>query len=199
MGNFWDERYGMEEFVYGEQPNEFFKQQLSKLNAGKIILPCDGEGRNGVHAAVCGWNVLAFDSSVAGRAKAMRLAISKNVVIDYEIGDATQIEFSENSVDVVAFIYAHFPPTIRQQIHRKAIAWLKPGGRIIIEAFNPKQLALNSGGPKEISLLYTENILQDDFKDLEIEVLESCTTELNEGKFHEGLAQVIRFVGIKRP
>ncbi len=198
MENFWNERYNREEFVYGEQPNEFFKEQLSTLIPGKIILPCDGEGRNGVHAAICGWEVLSFDSSDAGKTKAMRLANSKNVVLKYEIGDATEVEYTENSVDVVAFIYAHFTPTIRQKIHHKAISWLKPGGRIILEAFNPKQLALNSGGPKDIALLYTESILHDDFKDLEIGELKTCITELKEGKFHEGHAEVIRFVGIKR-
>ena len=29
--NFWDERYSSEEYVYGMEPNQFFKQVLDKI------------------------------------------------------------------------------------------------------------------------------------------------------------------------
>lgn len=32
---------------------------------------------------------------------------------------------------------------------------LRPGGRLVLEAFHPAQLALRSGGPKDLDLLYT--------------------------------------------
>ena len=195
--NFWNERYSEKEYVYGETPNAFFATQLNALQPGTIILPCEGEGRNAVYAAAKGWKVNAFDSSEAGKIKALQLADKRNVVINYAINDATVINYPENSADVVAFIYAHFPLAIRQQIHRKAIQWLKPDGKIIIEAFNPDQLKNNSGGPKELSMLYTEEILKDDFKELQIELLQTLQTTLNEGKYHKGVADIIRFVGIK--
>ncbi len=143
MKNFWNERYSIKEFIYGEDPNIFFAEQLNKLKPGKIILPCDGEGRNGVYAASCGWDVAAFDSSEAGKEKAIQLATKKGVTISYEIEDAQEVEYAENSVDVVTFIFAHLPPEVRKHIHQKAITWLKPGGRIILEAFNPDQLKNN--------------------------------------------------------
>jgi hypothetical protein len=40
--SFWNERYGQQEFVYGTEPNAFLKEQLAKLPAGKILLPCEG-------------------------------------------------------------------------------------------------------------------------------------------------------------
>lgn len=46
MKDFWNERYSREEFIYGKQPNEFFKEQLDKLKTGSILLPAEGEGRN---------------------------------------------------------------------------------------------------------------------------------------------------------
>jgi hypothetical protein len=48
MKEFWNERYANEEYAYGEEPNEFFKQELARLQPGRILLPADGEGRNGV-------------------------------------------------------------------------------------------------------------------------------------------------------
>jgi len=74
---------------------------------------------------------------------------------------------------------------------------LKPGGKIIIEAFNPDQLQNNSGGPKELAMLYTENIIREDFEGMEIELIQTTQTTLNEGKYHEGKADVVRFVGVK--
>jgi hypothetical protein len=197
MNDIWNERYSKEEYVYGEEPNVFFAAQLDKLKNGIIILPCEGEGRNAVYAASQGWIVNAFDTSEAGKTKAMQLASNKGVTIDYEIDDAVFVNYPESSVDAVAFIYAHFPPAIRKQIHHKAISWLKPGGKIIIEAFNPAQLQNTSGGPKDVSMLYTEEILGEDFTELNIELIETLQTTLQEGNYHQGKADIIRFVGRK--
>ncbi|MEP7109788.1 MAG: class I SAM-dependent methyltransferase [Ferruginibacter sp.] len=197
MKDFWNGRYGELEYIYGEEPNIFFAEQLHKIKPGKIILPCEGEGRNGVYAASQGWNVNAFDLSEAGKAKALQLANKKGVELNYIIEDANTVNYTENSVDAVAFIYAHFPPDTRKLIHQKAISWLKPGGRIIVEAFNPQQLQNNSGGPKDLSMLYTENIIKEDFGRLKIECVQMVRAELKEGKYHEGMSDIIRFVGIK--
>jgi len=198
MSSFWNERYREEGFAYGEEPNEFFAEQIDKLNGGVIVLPCEGEGRNAVYAASKGWEVNAFDMSVAGKSKALQLANRQNVRLSYTIEDATKVAYPLGSIDMVAFIYAHFPETNRKQIHRKAITWLKPGGRIILEAFNPSQLQNISGGPNDVSMLYTEGMLLGDFAELEIELIETIQIELKEGKYHQGKADIIRFVGVKK-
>ena len=198
MSNFWNERYSETAYIYGEAPNVFFAEQLSLLEPGTIILPCEGEGRNGVYAASLGWKVNAFDSSVAGKIKALQLADKKGVSIDYTVENAVAINYPPGGADVVAFIYAHFSPSIRKQIHQKAIGWLKPGGKIIIEAFNPDQLQNNSGGPKELSMLYTQEMIKDDFQGLNIELLQSFQTTLTEGKYHVGISDIVRFVGEKK-
>lgn len=197
MTNFWDERYSATEYIYGEEPNLFFAEQLKKLQPGNLILPCEGEGRNAVYAAQLGWDVKAFDLSDVGKTKALALAKRRGVEIDYVVDDATKVVYPENSADVVAFIYNHFPSAIRKGILQNAVTWLKPGGRIILEAFNTKQLQKATGGPKDIDMLYTEDIIRDSFAGLKIELLETLTVELNEGTYHEGDSDVIRFVGVK--
>jgi cyclopropane fatty-acyl-phospholipid synthase-like methyltransferase len=194
----WNERYSRTEYIYGEEPNKFLEEQLPKVQPGVIIFPCEGEGRNAVYAATLGWEVLAFDSSEAGKAKAMKLAQMKNESIDYQIQDANDIEYPDNSADAIAFIYAHFPTELRNSMLAKANKWLKPGGTIILEAFNPLQLNNTSGGPKDPNFLYTEEILTNAFPGFEIKMLESVKIELNEGAFHQGMADVVRFVGVKR-
>lgn len=197
MIEFWNERYAKDEFIYGTEPNEFLREQLVNLPKGKIILPCDGEGRNAVFAAKLGWQVNAFDFSHSAKEKASSLAKQEGVNLDYEVADIHEKDFKENSTDVVALIYAHFPEELRKIAHSKAVKWLKPGGKLILEAFNPKQINNDSGGPKNIEMLYTEEILKEDFKDLTIEKLESLETNLSEGDFHKGKADVIRLIAIK--
>ena len=73
MIDFWNDRYGADEYAYGTLPNEFLKAELAKLKPGSILFPAEGEGRNAVFAAKQGWQASAFDMSTAGKSKAEQL------------------------------------------------------------------------------------------------------------------------------
>ncbi len=197
MNNFWDERYLEKEYVYGKDANVFLKTELDNISVGRILFPCEGEGRNAVYAAQKGWVVDAFDTSIEGFKKANDLAKEKRVSISYKVADALTVDYPRESFDAVALIYSHFPDTIREQVHHKIITWLKPNGVLILEAFNPNQLNNTSGGPKDLSLLYTEEMLVKDFKSLTTLQFSTEVISLNEGKYHQGKADVIRLVGKK--
>src|SRR5215210_6500958 len=92
----WNERYSKDEFAYGEQPNNYLKEQLEKLDLGSILFPAEGEGRNAVFAAKLGWTVSAFDISVEGKNKALRLAQVNKVTIDYQVGDLQTLNYNSN-------------------------------------------------------------------------------------------------------
>ena len=198
MNDYWNNRYAEKEFAYGTSPNEYLKEQLSRITPGRILFICEGEGRNAVFAATQNWEVEAFDLSEEGQKKALALAKEKSVTIHYQIADATKVDYSENSFDVIAIIYAHFPSTIRKSIHYKIKHWLKPNGSVILEVFNPNQLQNTSGGPKDIDMLYSTDSIGDDFSDFEIKQLTAIQIELNEGKHHMGKADVLRFFGSKK-
>jgi SAM-dependent methyltransferase len=195
--NQWDERFSGEEYVYGIQPNVFLEEQLPLLEPGSILFACEGEGRNAVFATSLGWNVSAFDGSTAGQKKALKLAAEKGVTIDYRIGDATEIEYPAESFDCIVFIYAHFPADIRTKIHQRALGWLKLGGTVIMEAFNPEQLPRTSGGPKDVTMLYTPEMLMQDFEDVEDISISLESVTLDEGPLHQGKAEVIRMIAKK--
>ena len=91
----WNERYSKEEFAYGEQPNNYLKEQLQRLNTGKILCAAEGEGRNAVFAAKLGWEVSAFDISIEGKNKAMQLAKQNNVTIDYQVGELPALSYDK--------------------------------------------------------------------------------------------------------
>ncbi len=199
----WNDRYSNEEFAYGTAPNNYLKEQLEKLNPGTILFPAEGEGRNAVFAAKSGWTVSAFDISSEGKNKAIKLAETHNVTIDYQIGELDSLSYQTEQFDVIALIYAHFPAGIKSSIHKRLDQYLKRGGIIIFEAFSKKHLeylAKNDkvGGPKDIESLFSIEEIQDDFPNYQIIELEEKEIELNEGLFHDGKGSVIRFIGRKK-
>jgi 2-polyprenyl-3-methyl-5-hydroxy-6-metoxy-1,4-benzoquinol methylase len=199
----WDERYRQEEFAYGELPNQYLKEQLNKLPVGQILFPAEGEGRNAVYAATLGWTVSAFDISIEGKHKALRLSEAKGVKIDYQLGDLNSLHYQPGQFDAVALIYAHFPAEIKSQYHKTLDRYLKAGGMVIFEAFSKKHLdyiAKNEkvGGPKDLDMLFSSEEISSDFSNYEILVLEEVEIELSEGFFHNGIGSVIRFVGRKK-
>ncbi len=197
MNSFWNQRFEVEEYVYGTEPNRFFKEQLDKLSPGKLLLPGEGEGRNAVYAAKTGWHVTAFDSSTAGKSKAENLAKNNGVNIHYQIADYESAEYGPNEFDVTGLIFAHMHPEKRREIHRKLTAFLKPGGMLILEGFSKKQIHNNSGGPKNVEMLFSKEELQNDFVHFsKLEITENEIV-LDEGTFHQGTASVIRVVGIR--
>lgn len=198
MQSFWNERYAEEAYAYGKAPNEFFARQLGAAPAGgRLLLPCEGEGRNAVFAASQGWRVTAFDFSASGREKCQRLAQEQGVAVDYTVADAADYAYGSEVYDAVALIFVHLPAPLRTFVHRQVVAALKPGGRLIIEAFNPLQLGNTSGGPRTLDLLYTPELLAADFEGMEIRLLETATTELAEGPYHTGRADVVRLLAQK--
>ncbi len=199
----WNERYSNHEFAYGEQPNNYLKEQLEKLDPGTILFPAEGEGRNAVFAATLGWKVFAFDISSAGKRKALRLAEINKVTINYMVGELQALNYSAEQFDAIALIYAHFPAEIKSIYHNTLDGYLRTGGTVIFEAFSKRHLDYNSknekvGGPKDIAMLFSIDELKSDFGNYEIVELEEKEIELSEGLFHNGQGSVIRFVGRKK-
>src|SRR4249920_272064 len=136
----WNNRFSKEDFAYGVEPNLYLKEQLLKLEPGKILFPAEGEGRNAVFAARLGWKVSAFDISVEGKKKALLLAENNEVTIDYQIGELQTLNYKPEQFDAIALIYAHFPADIKSGIHKTLDKYLRKDGVIIFEAFSKNHL-----------------------------------------------------------
>lgn len=197
MNEFWNKRYAAKEYAYGLEPSKFFKEQIQNVKPGKILFPAEGEGRNAVFAAKLGFDVVAFDPSVEGRTKALQLADQLQVNIDYQIESYDSILLEENSFDWLVLISAHMPQHLRKKYHQKLLKFLKPGGTLILEGFSKEQIERNTGGPKDISMLFSKDELMTDFdllSNMEISIKE---VNLNEGLYHQGIASVIQLIGKK--
>jgi len=196
--DFWDSRYGEDGFAYGTNANVYLSSHAGLFKTGqKVLVIGDGEGRNGVWLAAQGCQVVSVDSSIVGVEKAQKLAAAKGVRLEAICADLNEWDWPESEFDFVVIIYVHFPPEVRELLHHKVIRALKPGGQLIMESFTPEQLNYSSGGPPVLEMLYTAEMMSNDFKLLEIQQLEECVTELDEGRYHCGEGAVVRLLARK--
>jgi SAM-dependent methyltransferase len=193
----WDQRYSSDIYAYGKEANAFFSTQLEHIEPGVILLPGEGEGRNAVYAAGLGWKVNAFDQSGVGQSKALALASEFKVEISYRVCSMADFHFSRSFYDVVGLFFFHTDPESRRYLHQEVIRTLKPGGKLILEAFHKEQIRNNTGGPRSPEMLFDEGMLASDFISLETQMLEKKKIILDEGPFHQGAAEIIRYIGIK--
>lgn len=194
---FWNTQYSQPGYRYGTAPNSFLRDELQRLRPGALLLPCEGEGRNAVWAAAQGWDVTAVDISDVAREKAGALAQRQRVSLRYDVADFLDWDTDE-AYDAIGLVYAHFTPEVRHEVHKSLINFLNPGGLVILEAFHVNQLGKPSGGPTDAEMLYTSQMLTEDFSDLEIVSCYDVTTILNEGPSHRGKASIVRMVARRR-
>lgn len=193
----WDERYSEEGYVYGTTPNEFLESVAGQLHTGKTLCIGEGEGRNGVYLATQGHQVTGVDSSSVGMAKAQRLAGEKGVSIETQVADLAHFNIEPEGWDTVVSIFCHLPPPLRKDVHKRVVAGLRPGGYLVLEAYTPKQLAYNTGGPPVAEMMMTTATLREEFGGLEFLHLEELDREVHEGKYHHGMAAVVQLLARK--
>lgn len=197
MREFWDNRYTVEEYVFGTKPNAFLASQAHLLEPGqKTLAVADGEGRNGTWLAGLGLEVLSIDFSPVAQEKAKRLAGS--LPIRFETADLTSWDWGRERFDVIAAIFIQFAgPEARTKLFADMKDALKPGGLLLLEGYTPKQLEYKTGGPSQVENLYTEAMLEAAFSDMEILRLEAYEAEVDEGSGHSGRSALIDLVARK--
>ncbi len=199
--NFWDRQYSaVEGYKYGTRPNAFLMAEAHRLPPhARVLVPGDGEGRNGVWLASQGHEVLTVDISEVGVARSRALAAESGVHVDTLVADLKTWAPPPGAFDAVVLMYLHMPAAMRTAVHRNVAAALRPGGLLLLEAFHPTQLGRASGGPKEIDLLYALDDIRADFKEAIEEVsVEELEVLLDEGPGHQGMAMVTRYRGRAR-
>lgn len=199
--SFWNDKFDRPDYRYGTRPNQFIADTLPDLIAPGDAVLCvgDGEGRNGVWCARQGYETTSLEPSSVGIEKIRRLADEHGVAIDTIHDAMPSDDVDDESFDAVVLTFIHAPEPMRRAIHQSCIDALRPGGVVVLEGFHPDQRHNDrkSGGPPDPSLMFTAELLESDFENLEFELLEEQTVDLDEGDGHCGAADVVRMIARK--
>ncbi len=192
----WNERFAVPGYRFGTAPNRFLESQKHRLKKGaRALAVADGEGRNGVWLARQGLVVTSVDISPVGQAKARTLAKEAGVTMEVIEADLATWAWPAATYDVVAAIFIQFAsPDVRAKIFAATKRALKPGGLVILEGYRPRQLEYGTGGPPVAENMYTRELLESAFGDMEILHLSEYDAEIEEGAGHKGMSALIDLV-----
>lgn len=199
--DFWSDKYRAagEAYLFGTAPNRFLAAQAGLFHAGQRALSvADGEGRNAVWLAEQGLDVTATELSPVALDKAEALAAARGVRVDFALADALNWTYPDEAFDVVAAIFIQFAaPDERARLFESLKRTLRPGGRIVLQGYTPKQLDYRTGGPSAVDNLYTAAMLRETFGDFDIERLDEYEDVLDEGSAHRGQSALVGMVARK--
>lgn len=195
---FWNNRYAVADYVFGEEPNGFVAETAPRIPAGPVLCIAEGEGRNAAHIATLGHRVTAVDQAVAGLEKARLLAAKRGVEVETVVGDLGNFRIQPGAWSGIVAIFAHLPQPLRRQVHAEAVAGLQLGGVFVLEAYTPAQLAFGTGGPKSPELLMNLKDLKEELAGLEFLIARELVRDVVEGGGHTGRGAVVQILG-RRP
>jgi hypothetical protein len=193
----WNERYAQSQFRYGTEPNAFLAEVAARIPPGPVMCLADGEGRNGVFLAQRRHHVLSVDFSRVGLGKARRLANERGVWIATLAVDLAVLEIAPGAWSGIVSIWAHVPELTRRLVHRAAVAGLRPGGALVLEAYTPRQLERGTGGPTDATRMMTLDGLRGELKGLRFEIGREMVREIHEGDLHHGPSEVVQVLAFK--
>ena len=195
MGNPWNERFGGEQYVYGEEPNEFIRSQAFRLQVNKkIVAFAEGEGRNAVFLARQGHDVTALDYALNGLKKTEQLAEQYDVKVKTEQKDLINDPVASEEFDAAIMVFGHFAKKDQKSVFNKLVSTVKPGGLIMLEVYSEDQVRYQTGGPKTEDMLYDPADLLEWTKGYKVLHFFYGEEDRVEGSLHTGKGHVVQVI-----
>ena len=193
----WEERYRIDDYLYGIEPNEFLRDNVDRIAMGRVLCLAEGEGRNATFLARTGRMVSSVELSETGVEKTLRLAAQHDVAVNAIVADLATYDLGQEQWEGIISIFAHMPPKVRTDLHRRIIAALKPGGILLLEAYAPNQIGRNTGGPTMVEMTMALSDLRDELAPLIFLHATETEREVFEGSAHSGLGAVVQVIAQK--
>lgn len=197
----WESRYAsQDDYLFGRAPAKFLSENPWIATPGarapaRVLCVADGEGRNAVHLARAGLEVVSFDLSPTAVGRARALADAAGVTIEAQVSRWQDWDW-DRPFDLVVGIFIQFAdPDFRARQFTDFARAVVPGGRLALHGYTPDQIAHGTGGPSDPAHLYTEAMLADAFaQGWRIERLAAYEREVQEGRGHSGRSALIDLV-----
>lgn len=192
--NFWDEKYSQVDFLYGENPNDFLKAEAHCFKPEAQLLSLgEGEGRNALYLAKLGHHLHCIDTSIVGKEKTLKIFQQHQLSVDYEVKDLAVYQ-PKIKFDGVVSIWCHMPKDLRKKVHRDLYDWMNEGAYLLIEGYTTLQLALGTGGPKDVELLYQSSELAEELSRFKKIIFREVKRDVQEGVGHSGMSATLQIL-----
>jgi ubiquinone/menaquinone biosynthesis C-methylase UbiE len=174
----WDERYA-ERRQWSAGPNALVASLLADLPPGDAVDLAAGEGRHALWLAERGWRVTAVDFSAVGLERGREQAGGDRVT--WVQHDVLHWTAPDDSSDLVLVAYLHLPEPETTALLRRAVGWLRPGGRLLVLGHDADNVAHGVGGPQETAILHSVARLAPVAELLAVDRLEQVRRETPDG------------------
>ena len=174
----WDARYA-ERQQWTAGPNPLVAALLEPLPPGDAVDLAAGEGRHALWLAGRGWRTTAVDFSATGLARGQEQPGADRVA--WVTADVTAWDAPPASQDLVLVAYLHLPAEETTAVLRRAVGWLRPGGRLLVLGHDVGNLTDGVGGPQDPAILHSTDRLAPVAELLDVDRLEQVRRETPSG------------------
>jgi SAM-dependent methyltransferase len=174
----WDQRYA-EKQQWSSEPNRLEASLLADLPPGDAVDLAAGEGRHALWLAARGWRVTAVDFSDVGLARGRAQPGAERVT--WVTADVLAWRAPEQSLDLALLAYFQVPTEDLLDLLRRAIGWLRPGGRLLSLGHDVDNPTRGVGGPQVPEILHSVDRLAPVAALLVVDRLEQVERETAEG------------------
>ncbi len=142
---FWDERYAGAGRVWSGRPNQRLVEQAADLTPGTALDVACGEGGDAIWLAQQGWQVTAVDVSEVALAKVAEHAdeagLDEKIRLGLYDALADPRPAGHHTFDLVTVSFLHVPEPDFPIIYRGIAEAVAPGGRLLVTAHHPEDVA----------------------------------------------------------
>jgi SAM-dependent methyltransferase len=174
----WDARYA-ERQQWSAEPNPLVAGLLAGLPPGDAVDLAAGEGRHALWLAGRGWRTTAVDFSATGLDRGRAHAGADRVT--WVTADVTAWDAGPASQDLVLVAYLHLPHEEMTAVLRRAVGWLRPGGRLLVLGHDVDNLTGGVGGPQDPAILHSTERLAPVAEQLDVDRLAQVRRETPSG------------------
>lgn len=196
----WDSKYAAApDGLFGREPNQYLREIAARSDfaARSALCLADGDGRNSRWLARRGVRVCALDSSAVAVRNALALDSAAGATVERIVADLeTWRPAAGQAFDAALLIYFQGPAALRARALRVAWDALAPGGWLVVEAFAKAQSA-RARGPDSPEHLYDLAEITAALPDHGVLEALAGRILLDEGRRHQGEAEVVRFLAAK--